>query len=88
MCFVCAELTGVVYAVQEFDRASADHSADMNQETGWERRQGEEGELLQIENSRVTYSRGKHTLDVSDVFLLIIFTDCSIIVIFIRFDGI
>lgn len=60
------ELTRVVYTVQQFDRASADHSTHMNQKTRWERRQGEEGELLQIENP-VTYSRGEHTLDFSQI---------------------
>lgn len=53
---VLAELTRVVYTVQEFDRASADHSSNMNQKTGRERCQGEKGELLQVENSSVIYS--------------------------------
>lgn len=52
----CTELTGVVNAVQQFDRASTDHSANVNQETRWKGGQGEEGELLLRENSSVTVS--------------------------------
>lgn len=77
--FVCTELTRVVYAVQQFDGASTDHSSDVDQKTRWEGRQSEEGKLLQIENSLVTYNRGQHTLDISYVFLLIIFSEYSMI---------
>lgn len=73
-----AELTRVVYTIKKFDRASADNSTDMNQKTRWERRQGKEGELLQIKkkNKQITYRRGKHT---GNLFpnIFSIFSSCS-----------
>lgn len=40
------ELTGVVYAVKQLDRAGADHAPDVNQEARGETGQREDGELL------------------------------------------
>lgn len=50
-----AELTRVVYTIQQFDRASTDHSANVNEKTRWKRRQGKEGELLQEKNKQFSY---------------------------------
>lgn len=51
----CTELTGVVDAVQQFDGASTDHSANVNQESRWKGGQGEEGELLLKGKSLVSF---------------------------------
>lgn len=59
---VRAELTRVVYAVQQFDGASADHAASVNQKTRRERRQGEERELLQIQSNGVIHWTPIHTV--------------------------
>lgn len=73
-----AELTRVVYAIKKFDRASADNSTDMNQKTRWERRQGKEGELLQIKKQKQTdhLQKGKkHWNFFPNIFS--IFSSCS-----------
>lgn len=60
-----AELTRVVYTIKKFDRASADNSTDMNQKTRWERRQGKEGELLQIKKkTNRSLTEGENTLEI------------------------
>lgn len=52
----CRELTGVVYAIQQFNRTGTDHAADVNQKTRRERSQGEEGELLLIKKIEAALS--------------------------------